>query len=134
MKNRLKLIGPAVGLALLLAACATFETNAYKTLSVTASGVEAARKSWVDYVTQQRTLLATNSPARKGLEEQVAMSVVVYGQYQTAMRVAEDAVKTYKLAPTNQAPVTTALNAVSAASGNIIRLVNGFMGRPTPVK
>lgn len=132
--NRLRTIGPAVGLALLLAACASFEVNSYKTLSVTASGVEQARKGWVDYVTQQRTLLATNSPARKGLEEQVAISVVVYDEYQTAMRIAEDAVKAYKLAPTNQAPVTTALNAVAAASGNIIRLVNGFMGKPTPVK
>lgn len=132
--NRLRTIGPAVGLALLLAACASFEANSYKTLGTVANGVELARKGWVDYVTQQRALLAPDSQARKDLETQVAKSVVVYGHYQNAMAVAEQAVIAYKLSPTNQAPVTTAINALAAASGDIVKLVNGFMAKPTPTK
>lgn len=120
----------ACALMFMLAACATFDKNAYRAVSTTTTTVEAARKSWVAYVTQQR-VLTPDAAQRQDLEMKVAKVGVAYGQYQSAMRAAKLAVDAYHLAPTNQAPVLTALGALSAASGELVGLINSFTSTST---
>lgn len=115
----------AVALLTLLAACATFDRNAYNTISTTTTTVEAARKSWVAYVTEQRAL-QPDPVKRQDLETKVAKVGFAYGQYQQAMRAAKLAIDVYHSAPTNQAPVLTAIGALSSASGEIVGLIRSF--------
>lgn len=121
---------PVVALALMLAACASFERNTYRTIGSVATATEAARKSWVDYVTQQRAL-QPDPAKRQDLELKVLKVGVIYSQYQTSMRAAQQAIAVYRSAPTNQAPVLTALGAVSAASGDLVALVNSIVQSST---
>lgn len=120
----------ACALTLFLTACASFEKNTYRTLGSVATTTEAARKSWVDYVTQQRAL-QPDPAKRQDLEIKVLKVGVIYSQYQTSMRAAQSAIAVYRSAPTNQAPVLTALGAVSAASGDLVALVNSVVQSST---
>src|SRR5512138_380712 len=115
-----------LALVIFLIGCATFETGAFRTINSITVTVEAARKGWVDYVTTQRVVLENTPLEAMKLERQVGQVGTAYTQYQTSMRAAKAAVLTYKAAPTNQAPVEVALTAVSAASADLIKLINQF--------
>lgn len=117
-----------LALGLLLNACTTFEGNAYKVIGTTTTAVEAARKAWVDYVTKQRVVLATNQAELTKLETNVAKVQVVYGQYQVAMQAAHDAVIYYKTHQGTEDSVTLALNTVSASGGSLVALINSLIG------
>ena len=127
--RQLKFILPVLAMACLVA-CATFEGNAYKTISTISTTVEAARKSWVLYVTQQRTLLANNPVETQKLEVQVAKVGVIYAEYQTAMRAANDVISAYRAGKDTQGSVTLVINALSSASGNIIALISQLTATP----
>lgn len=111
---------------LVIVGCATFETTAYRTIGTITVTTEGARKGWVDYVTQQRVMLAKRPAEAAELERQVAVVGDAYASYQSAMRTAKAAVITYKQAPADQSGVEKALNAVSAASSDFIALIQRF--------
>lgn len=117
-----KLIYIPVLLAILalLPACATFKSNAGKTLSSTALTVDAAMKGWAAYV------VTANVPPDKQMPVRVA-----YGQYQTAMLAARDAYVTLMTA-NNQSVWTTAEQALTAASANLTKLIQQITTKGTP--
>lgn len=121
---------PLIAVVACLVACASFDRAAYNTISTTTTAVEAARKAWVDYVTQQRVLIPDPSK-RQDLEVKVAKVGFSYGQYQLAMRVAQDAITSYHMASTNQPAVTTAITALSAAGGDLVALIRSFLPTST---
>lgn len=116
-------------LLLALSACVSWEVTAYRTIGTITASTEAARKSWVDYVGKKRVELAGKPADLQALEADVARGGVVYGQYQTAMRAAHDAIVAYKTGAATQDAVTIALNAVSAASGNLISLLQQLQSK-----
>jgi hypothetical protein len=109
-------------IGLFLLGCVSPEQGAYRVIGSTATTVEAARQSWVAYVTQQRVILTGNELA--DLEENVARGSVIYGQYQQAMKTAKAAVVAYKSAPADSSNLNNAMSAVSAAAADFIALVN----------
>lgn len=119
-----------VGLVALvcLIGCATFETNTGKTISSVATTVEAARKAWVAYVTEQR-VLQPNAALRQDLEKKVAKVGDAYGKYQAAMRTANATLTAYHNAPADQSTVKTALAAVSASAGELVGLINSLINQ-----
>src|SRR5512138_945545 len=120
------LLPPVLVLAVLLTACATFESNTGKTIIGITQTVEAARKSWVDYVLAQRVLIP--DPAnRQDLEQKVAKVGSAYAKYQASMRAADAALTAYHNSPTDHAPVKTALGVVSAASAELVALIQSFL-------
>lgn len=112
-----RLLSPLLLLVLLLSACSTFENNAYKVIGSTAVTVDAARKGWNDY-------------AMRGLatRQQVAEVADYYAKYQSAMLVAQRAVAGYKVS-NNQDELSRALDGLSNASGDIIKVINVYMGK-----
>lgn len=128
--RQLKCLLPLLGMVCLVA-CATFESTSYKTISTITTTVEAARKGWVLYVTQQRTLLAGNPAAAQKLETEVAKVGVIYADYQTAMRAAQDAITAYRAGKGTQNGVTLVVNALAAASGNLIALISQITSATT---
>lgn len=125
MKAQTQMAG-LLALFLFASGCASFETGAYRTISSITTTVEAARKGWVDYVTTQRVVLSARPLEANKLEVQVGQVGDAYAKYQTSMRAAKAAVLAYKAAPVDQKPVETALNAVSAAGAEVVKLVNQF--------
>jgi type IV pilus biogenesis protein CpaD/CtpE len=131
MKHRLQ-IGAALlvaAMTMVLVGCATPEKAAYNTLATTAQTVEAGRKAWVDYVTQQRQVLATGTQARAELEMQVQQGAEVYAKYQQAMRVARAAVTTWKTAPQDQTALNTALDVLAKTAGEFIKFAGQITGK-----
>lgn len=118
-----------LALGLFLSACATFQSNAIKSYQVITTGVEAARKGWVDYVTQQRILVAGQPEQAKALELQVLKVGVVYSEYQQAAAAASDALNAYAKAPADQSRVEAAMSALAAASGKLIPLIKQITGK-----
>lgn len=132
--NRKRIAGlaflPAIAALLFLAACATFESNTGKAVGVTTASVDKARQAWVAYVGEQRTM-QPDPAKRQDLEVKVAKVGVVYARYQEAMAAFEKAMYAYHVAPTDQTAVTTALQMVSAASGDLVALIRSFLPTTT---
>lgn len=109
--KKLILLPVLLAILALLPACATFKSNAGKTLSSTAITVDAAMKGWASYV------VLNNVPADKQMPVRVA-----YGQYQTAMAAARDAYVSLALNNDTNA-WTVAQQALTAASSNLTKLI-----------
>lgn len=114
----------------LLVACTTFESNTGKVIGVSTTTVSKARQAWVAYVTEQR-VLQPDVAKRQDLEVKVAKVGVAYARYQDAMEAANKALTAYHLAPVDQSPVTTAIQALSAASGDLVGLIKSLL--PTAI-
>lgn len=93
-------------------ACQNLEKNAYRTIGTTAVLVDGAMNGWGDYVR-----------AGKASAEDEAAVKATYQKYQRSMATLRSAVVAYKTAPEGQAALETALQAVSAASGELILLI-----------
>jgi len=118
-------IGLLLGVLLLYEGCASFETNVGKTVKGTAETVEQGRQGWVAYVQNQRVMIP-NAADRQDLERAVQKVGEAYAKYQSAMRAANLALTVYHNTPEaqrNQEPVKLALQALLAASGEIVQLV-----------
>lgn len=100
-----------LGLVWLLTACATFESNAYKTLGTVAVTVDAAMNGWGDYVrlgkaTRQQELVVRDA----------------YEDYQLAMSLASAAVTAYRSSG-NKPPLEAAMAGLDTAKNEIIDLI-----------
>lgn len=124
-KNSLAALA-AIAVLALAVGCASFESNSGKTIAGITGTVDQARKAWVNYVTDQRAL-QPDPAQRQALEQQVAKVGVVYAQYQQAMRTANAALTAYHNSPADQSKVNTAIAAVSAASGDLVALINSII-------
>lgn len=98
-----------------LTGCASLETDAYKVIGSIAVSTDGARKGWNDYVR-----------AGHASVQQVKDVADAYDKYTSAMAVAESAVTSYKTGATDKTALQKALDAVIAASGDMIALVNKF--------
>lgn len=107
-------------LALLLGAlicsqgCATFDTNAYKTLAITATTVDSSRQAWNDYVGQGKATVA-----------EVQAVADSYAKYQHAMAYAQSATIAYETTK-NQSQLQGAIDAAVAAATNFTSLIAAF--------
>lgn len=94
--------------------CATFETNTYRVLAVTAHTVDATMNGWGDYVR-----------AGKASAEQETAVKNSFHHYQATMQVAEAMVGSYR-ASGDRAAVSRALDVLDAAKNSLIDLVYSF--------
>ena len=99
-------------LLILAAGCATPEQTAYKSIGVIANTVDVAMLTYGDFY-------------RAGLidTEEAAAVKKAYEHYQRTMRVARVSVQTAKAAPDGQLRLNTALQAVEAASAELVILI-----------
>lgn len=108
--------------------CTSFEQNAGKTAKAVSSTVEYTRQGWTNYVWSQRALV-TNPADRQPLERDVAKVGEVYAKYQAAMRAFNLALTVYHNTPVelrDKAPVQTALSMLTAASGELITIIQSL--------
>lgn len=102
---------------LLLAGCATWERNSYRTIATTATMVDATMNAWGDYV---------RAGMAKSEDEEVVRKA--YKRYQQAMASAKVAVEVARAAESSPAKDAAgkALDGVSAASAEIVALIRQF--------
>jgi hypothetical protein len=112
----------AGGLVLFATGCKTPEVTAYRTLGTTAAAVDRAMLAWGDYV---RAGLATADDEVKARR--------LYSSYQSAMAVAKQAVMSLKSTQSdpNSPAWIRALDAVDAASAELISFINSFRAKPS---
>lgn len=101
-------------LAVLIQGCTT-EKTAYRVVGSLAISVNVARKGWNDYA---RAGHATAAQVQKVAD--------AYDKYALAMSAAESAVVSYKSGAIDRTALQKALDAVSAASADILVLINQF--------
>lgn len=112
------MIPVVLALLALLPACATFKSNAGKTIASTALTVDAAMKGWAAYV------VLNNVPADKQAPVRAA-----YVQYQLAMTAAKDAYVTL-MTTGDQAPWNVAGPALTASSTKVTLSITQAKGTP----
>jgi hypothetical protein len=108
--------------------CTSFEQNAGKTVKAVSGTVEYSRQGWTNYVWSQRALVP-DPVNRQDLEKQVLAVGMAYGKYQAAMRSFNLALTIYHNTPSDmrdKAPVQTALAMLTAASGELIGVIQSF--------
>lgn len=92
--------------------CANLETNAYKTIGATATLVDATMNGWGDYVR-----------AGKASPQDETTVKAIYLKYQQSMRVAQAAVMSYRLQPTNAPALNIAIDALDASRIELVTLI-----------
>ena len=99
-------------LLILAAGCATPERAAYQSIGTIANTVDIAMLTYGDFY-------------RAGVVDDKEAAAVknAYEHYQRAMRIARASVQTVKAAPDGQLRLNTALQAVEAASAELVVLI-----------
>lgn len=113
MKRYLQVIGLIALIS--ITGCATTENTAYKSVAVIAQTVNSSRLAWNDYVARG---LATKA-------EVIAVHDT-YTKYQAVMKVAEQAVITYKRDNATLPALQTAINTLTATSTELITSIATF--------
>lgn len=106
----------AVGLAfvasVILIGCATFETNAYRSLGITAHTVDVLMTTWAD------ASVATNTTPALDLQ---VMSAHLH--YRQAMALAKISIDAYRGGTNTQSAVNFALQAVASSKEDLRKLI-----------
>lgn len=105
-------IGLAFVASVILIGCATFETNAYRSIGITAHTVDVLMTTWAD------ASVATNtSPA---LDRQVEAA---HAHYRQAMSLAQASIAAYRAGTNSQSAVNFALEAVASSKEDLRKLI-----------
>lgn len=92
--------------------CATFETNAYRTLGVTAHTVDIMMTTWAD------ASVASNTTPQ--LDRQVEQA---HAHYRQVMSLAQAAINGYRAGTNSQSAVNFALEAVTSSKEDLRKLI-----------
>ena len=99
----------------LWAGCASFETNAYRTLGTTATLVDAAMQAWGGWVREGQATPTDEKRVREA-----------YQSYQSAMRSARVVMESHMMEP-NPRAAEHVLTVVAASAGPVIELIRGLL-------
>ena len=97
--------------AMLFPACASLETNAYRSIGATTTLVDSSMQAWGDYVRAGQATVADELRVR-----------AAYGNYQAVMRRLQIAVTDYR-ANGNRTPLEQALAACETTAADLVKLI-----------